>query len=592
MKEVGRLLVIFTLILFLISGVSAVWWNPFTWFSEEAIAIEDCINITESGNYYLAQDILDASPFCINISANDVNLDLNGKSITSKYESVVFIDSCSALQNISKDLTGYYVLTKDIDCSGFNFIPLGTFSGVLEGNGYRIFNISIVSNYYLNGDTGQSSLTDYNLGIIKNLGIVNPNIIARYETAAFARRNEGLIEKSYVSGFGRIYSFGYWTAAGGIARYNSGKINNCYSAISVSANPGYASPSQRRNNAGVLVAYNQGIINNSYVLGVSNEGWDPRAGISAYVGGNSLIQNSFSINSSESLVFESLSLDTQIKNSASGGSCLILGNASISDCLENKSSSYFKNKNNAPLNSWDFDNIWDINSSINNGYPYLRSTGLKLDSAIIVENVNNINITGFGNITGFPNQINLVNSEVNLADFDKIKYFEFRNSFVGFYHDSASLKYLQPINVKTQNANFTLGNIISVANKSIDLNTNNYPELNQQARLVFGFKIKDSAIIRFNGVVAPAEWYNLVSSDPFILEVRGFELCKGEIIGANCAYPYQDCVYNPYNLWYDDYDDYTCSASYAFENSCRPVYSQDYVGCSNNRRCVDYRCVK
>jgi The GLUG motif len=57
------------------------------------------------------------------------------------------ITNCTELQNMILNLSDSYVLANDVDCSGFNFIPVGSvntpFTGTLDGMGYKISNLSI-----------------------------------------------------------------------------------------------------------------------------------------------------------------------------------------------------------------------------------------------------------------------------------------------------------------------------------------------------------------------------------------------------------------------------------------------------------------
>jgi hypothetical protein len=59
------------------------------------------------------------------------------------------ITSCAELQSIDEyNPYAYYVLSNDIDCNGFTFLPIGLsngrlFSGVLDGQGYSISNLTI-----------------------------------------------------------------------------------------------------------------------------------------------------------------------------------------------------------------------------------------------------------------------------------------------------------------------------------------------------------------------------------------------------------------------------------------------------------------
>jgi len=57
------------------------------------------------------------------------------------------ISTCTDLQNMRLNLNSQYILSNDIDCSGFPFIPVGTsespFTGVLDGSGHKIKELNI-----------------------------------------------------------------------------------------------------------------------------------------------------------------------------------------------------------------------------------------------------------------------------------------------------------------------------------------------------------------------------------------------------------------------------------------------------------------
>ncbi len=86
------------------------------------------------------------------------------------------VSSCQDLQDINQDLTANYVLQNDIDCSGFDFTPITTedgdpFTGVLDGNNFKIDNLSIID------PEGFSALFVRTNGAeIKNLKISNLEI--------------------------------------------------------------------------------------------------------------------------------------------------------------------------------------------------------------------------------------------------------------------------------------------------------------------------------------------------------------------------------------------------------------------------------
>lgn len=81
------------------------------------------------------------------------------------------ISSASDLSKISADPDGNFVLTADLVLSG-DFTPIANFSGVLDGQGHTISNLSI---------TATSSLPSVafvvsNGGTIKNLGFIDVTV--------------------------------------------------------------------------------------------------------------------------------------------------------------------------------------------------------------------------------------------------------------------------------------------------------------------------------------------------------------------------------------------------------------------------------
>ena len=58
------------------------------------------------------------------------------------------ISSCQQLQEMDQNLSGYYVLVSNIDCTGIGFATIATasaFSGTLDGQNHTILNLNIVS---------------------------------------------------------------------------------------------------------------------------------------------------------------------------------------------------------------------------------------------------------------------------------------------------------------------------------------------------------------------------------------------------------------------------------------------------------------
>lgn len=103
-------------------------------------------------------------------------------STNSDTTGYVEISSVEDLQKIRNNPSGNYIFTADIDLSevtaeggewdnGNGWLPIEEFSGVLDGNGYRIIGMNIFGEVYT--DVGFfSSLS----GTVRNLGLVDVSI--------------------------------------------------------------------------------------------------------------------------------------------------------------------------------------------------------------------------------------------------------------------------------------------------------------------------------------------------------------------------------------------------------------------------------
>ena len=180
------------------------------------------------------------------------------------------ISTISALKNIQLD--GRYILNSDIDLRGAEWTPLGTsslpFTGVFNGNGFKISNFKITIDYEYVGFFG------YNSGTIKNLGVENItiNVKGRY-VGGLVGYNCGDIICSYAA---CTVSSSYYV--GGLVGYNTANITNSYAIANVSL----ISSDSDNAYAGGLVGYNDfGTVTNSYSTGsLSVSSFD-----NAYVGG-------------------------------------------------------------------------------------------------------------------------------------------------------------------------------------------------------------------------------------------------------------------------------------------------------------------
>jgi len=248
----------------------------------------------------------------------------NNPSATEFYIGTVYeLAYLSTLVNNGIDLfqNKTITLTSDIDLSGFNesdggWIPIGTyinsnnftltFRGTFNGNGYAISNLSINRSAVGQGLFGFI----YIGGIVKNLALINVEIIGgQYSAGVAARLYGAIIENTFVTG-----NISGNTAAG-VAAYlnNNALINNCYSFVNLD---------DSRGQIGGIVGYNYlGEITNSYTIGSLTVGTNTGVGgISGAMGNNSKVSNSIAIND---------------KIYASGNIGRIAGNTAASAILSN-----------------------------------------------------------------------------------------------------------------------------------------------------------------------------------------------------------------------------------------------------------------
>ena len=361
---------------------------------------------------------------------NDVaryDIIVSGKIDSAKSETIINLDpsigieNCTDLQDMNNDLTGDYYLTQDIDCSdtvnwnsGDGFNPIGTgdyFKGTFDGRNHTISDLFInrTSTSYI----GLFSQTSWiYVSEVKNVGLINVNIIGNAQTGALVGRVYGYkgnttIENCYATGnltgganevgglFGVVYS-------GGTPMGNS-YINGCYSNVDVThvatggsplfiggftgsisgaqnwINDSYATGSVTASNrlyvAGFVGLNADGQITNCYATGnVTASNYAGGFVGSNQGGGSPTIINSYSTGSvtASSTVYGFYDSNTgtltncwcynQSGDTATHCGTGVSGFDSLSDAYDITHNVY---DSNSP--TWDFTNIW---SGINNGTDY------------------------------------------------------------------------------------------------------------------------------------------------------------------------------------------------------------------------------
>lgn len=113
-------------------------------------------------------------------------------AFTTPAQQLYNVSSCQQLQNVNNDPMGVYTMTADIDCSNFDFQPIGfqqqtndttPFMGTFNGNGFKINNLSIIAEL----QTGPSQ--DFRAvglfaftyrAVVTNVTITNSAVVANY----------------------------------------------------------------------------------------------------------------------------------------------------------------------------------------------------------------------------------------------------------------------------------------------------------------------------------------------------------------------------------------------------------------------------
>ena len=269
----------------------------------------------------------------------------------------------------------YYIQTANIDATATKtwyarWIPIGnnsnSFKGVYDGRGFTITGLSASSpsgsRIGLFGSISSSA-------IIANLTLENVDITGKYSVGGIVGYNEGLVSNCSSSGIVTASGFN-----GGLVGENFGKIQYCFSNASVSSSNtsgglvgrGYSgSISNCYSTGGVTItgSYAGGFVGNSYSAVLSNCYSVGKVTCSTqYFGGFAGLDNA------KSTVINSF-WDKETSETTSGINT-INGTFNVSG----KTTAEMKTQSTFTDAGWDFGNIWAIDASINNGYPYLIST--------------------------------------------------------------------------------------------------------------------------------------------------------------------------------------------------------------------------
>jgi hypothetical protein len=185
-------------------------------------------------------------------------------------------DQLNTIGTIECDLNKHFKLMADIDLlnldgkngrPAFSIIGAHTnpndpwvdftgtpFAGVFDGKGHAISHLTLEGKDYV-------GLFGYSSGEVKNLGIVDVNIVGSTYVGGLVGENHGLMAQCYSTGI--VSGHGY---VGGLAGWNSGTLTRCCSTCAVTGRGSYV--------GGLVGAHSYGNITLSFSTGVVNGRYD------------------------------------------------------------------------------------------------------------------------------------------------------------------------------------------------------------------------------------------------------------------------------------------------------------------------------
>ncbi|MBW5448310.1 hypothetical protein GE107_19900 [Cohnella sp. CFH 77786] len=335
----------------------------------------DIVGVDVSANKYVGVYEANASDqvvrfALITLTGANINEFAGGKGTSISPYLISNASQLDAVRNhLGTDI--YYQLTADIDLSGYeNWLPIGNetkrFAGNFDGSGYTISNLSIdrPETDYI----GLFGYLSYN-SVIRNVRLQNIQVTGRNDVGGLAgyNNNGNIIDSSVMGQVTGVYR------VGGLEGYHlGGTIAGSFAAGSVNGT----------GNAGGLagLAEFSSILNSYAAADVKGNGDVNEGGLVGYLK-NGSISNSYAVGNvsgsgntgglagrNEGTVVNSYyDYESTGQSSASSGA---------------KSPAEMKDR--ATYSNWDFEIVWGMDPSVNDGYPYLLAFPLMEDLHAVV----------------------------------------------------------------------------------------------------------------------------------------------------------------------------------------------------------------
>ncbi len=317
---------------------------------------------------------------------------------TSPVRALTTLNTCSDIQGIDNDLAEDYILGGDIDCTGFTFTSLGSFTGTLDGDGYAIQHLTITG---ISNDHGLFSHT--NGATIKHLAITDANMQGNYQFGILAATAEDTtvldvaVEGTLFSGaalsltggmFGRmsggsithgtadIVITGYEYVGGLVGSTSAGAIIEKSSAtgtITTFATSGNSS------NGGLVGEHVNASINNSYADVIISASGDIVGGLVGISQGTSSITNSYAVGSVASTSNVSIGglVGSQINSATTTQSYWDTQTTGQATSADGEGKTTLEMQDQDTFVNWNFNSIWNIDTGeYPTLSPYIRSSSV------------------------------------------------------------------------------------------------------------------------------------------------------------------------------------------------------------------------
>ncbi|MDC7124157.1 MAG: hypothetical protein PQJ46_01225 [Spirochaetales bacterium] len=334
----------------------------------------------------------------------------NSGNTSSGLENLVFATSNDAVEPIyvtdssasnlntvlNSNKAGYIILETDIDLDSYSWSTIKNFTGVFDGNGHTISNFNTISIT----DSNNVGFFTY-LGVSSSYNPVIMNLMFKDCDLNVSSSSSTIGIISGALGHGDIYNCGVSGSLkstgsgviGGLVALNKGTIENSFSTVAVTTKDGYAGCFVGKTYGTILRCYASGSV--TYSESSSNSevnfgGFTGDAGgtitncyATGSVSGDTKVGGFAGSISDGAKLTKSYSAVQVSGNATTNGFAGSKGDSTVSNCYYNSSvagvnSSYASDiilTDSGSFNNFDFDDIWSIDSSINNGMPYL--TGMQ-----------------------------------------------------------------------------------------------------------------------------------------------------------------------------------------------------------------------